>query len=351
MSESFRPRPELKWGDGGGASAVGGGSACGVAAFRDVLPPELLRRLQHDVGKVLASNHVPVANPSSLTFGTYWWDAAASVAAPPRNAIEEAIAAMVHRVLPGVLDVAAMAGAEWWLQDTDSEDEPKEFHTDCDIQVQDDGSSLRRHPCVSSVFYLDAVGGGTLIAGQVKGVEGGLKPPLPRDLAVAFPHPNQLLLFRGNLLHAGSPLYLSQHPVVSCYRSSQFVLHPQEGFPTGVDRRTLLVNWWPTRPAGPADLPAAFCFPTGASSPRDTAGGALREPRAVEFRALQVDQPFAAHMAEWAKQRLPVEVRAWVGDGSDAGYPMPIFLRYTEDEAGAVAAWRGRDWTACEAVL
>eukprot|EP00873_Tetraselmis_striata_P046114 jgi/Tetstr1/466378/TSEL_010907.t1 len=331
MSESFRPRPELKWGDGGGASAVGGGSACGVAAFRDVLPPELLRRLQHDVGKVLASNHVPLANPSSLTFGTYWWDAAASAAAPPRNAIEEAIAAMVHHVLPGVLDVAAMAGAEWWLQDTDSEDEPKEFHTDCDIQVQDDGSSLRRHPCVSSVFYLDAVGGGTLIAGQVKGVEGGLKPPLPRDLAVAFPHPNQLLLFRGNLLHA--------------------VLHPQEGFPTGVDRRTLLVNWWPTRPAGPADLPAAFCFPTGASSPRDTAGGALREPRAVEFRALQVDQPFAAHMAEWAKQRLPVEVSAWVGDGSDAGYPMPIFLRYTEDEAGAVAAWRGRDWTACEAVL
>lgn len=38
-------------------------------------------------------------------------------------------------VLPSVLDVEEMAGAEWWLQDTDCDDKPKDFHTDANLQV------------------------------------------------------------------------------------------------------------------------------------------------------------------------------------------------------------------------
>jgi hypothetical protein len=40
------------------------------------------------------------------------------------------------RVVEGVLDVGRMAGAEWWLQDVDELDPPKQFHTDINIQVR-----------------------------------------------------------------------------------------------------------------------------------------------------------------------------------------------------------------------
>jgi hypothetical protein len=42
---------------------------------------------------------------------------------------------MHQAVLPSVLDVASLEGAEWWLQDTDCEDSPKEYHVDADVQV------------------------------------------------------------------------------------------------------------------------------------------------------------------------------------------------------------------------
>lgn len=62
--------------------------------------------------------------------------------------------------------------------------------------------TLKRHPCVSSVFYLDDVGGGTAVFGQTT-CDGALTPALPSHVAVAFPMPNQLLLFQGDRLHAG----------------------------------------------------------------------------------------------------------------------------------------------------
>jgi len=82
-----------------------------------------------------------------------------------------------------------------------------------------DGTTLKRHPCVSSVFYLDDVGGGTAVFGQTRHwgscgvVDGALTPALPSHVAVAFPKPNQLLLFQGDRLHAGGSLTaLAHHP-------------------------------------------------------------------------------------------------------------------------------------------
>ena len=197
---------------------------------------------------------------------------------------------MRDEVLPAVLAVDAMAGAEWWLQDTDCEDAPKEFHVDADVQVGSvammqqpyyhvtyalvnrwpstavnaficcseewrhhihqcvtptkhrrprdtaeshlqtlkllrlllppplrgeqitDGESTHSLPCMSSVFYLDSVGGPTVACGQTKTPEGELEPRLPRDLAVVFPQENQLMTFRGDLYHAG----MSAHPSARC---------------------------------------------------------------------------------------------------------------------------------------
>ena len=57
---------------------------------------------------------------------------------PNPNPSHVTIRNFLHRwkVLGATLDVARMAGAEWWLQDTDGMDPPKEFHTDVNIQVR-----------------------------------------------------------------------------------------------------------------------------------------------------------------------------------------------------------------------
>jgi len=336
ISGWFHPDPELLW--GGEEAPHKNTTACKVAMFRDVLPPGLLIRVREDVLKVLESDYSPPPNPNSLTFGTFWW----SPHALPCNAIEEAIAWMREAVLPGVLEVGAMAGAEWWLQDTDCDDQPKEFHTDCDVQVADDGSSMRRHPCMSSVFYLDSMGGGTVVAGQAKGPEGDLSPPLPRDMAVAFPHPNQLLVFGGELYHA--------------------VLHPNQEFPHGASRRTLLVNWWPSRPSGPADLPHAFSFArSGREVLPPSTGPPASAPRPVRFLALVMEGPFVEHLAEWAGQRLPAAIPLVAAASSSVPPPgskedgaltiaTPLFLRYSEDgeDAAAATEWRAREWSTVE---
>jgi len=85
---------------------------------------------------VLESGYTPPEDPTTLTFGTYWVPFThGSLATPARNAVEAAVQRMAT-VVEGVLDVRRMAGAEWWLQDVDELDPPKEFHTDVNIQVR-----------------------------------------------------------------------------------------------------------------------------------------------------------------------------------------------------------------------
>jgi hypothetical protein len=75
-------------------------------------------------------------------------------------------------------------------------------------QILADGTSVKRHPSVSSVFYLNDIGGGTVVFGQtrdLRSLHGALAPALPSHVAVAFPTRNQLLVFQGDRLHAGAP--------------------------------------------------------------------------------------------------------------------------------------------------
>lgn len=95
---------------------------------------------------MLESDYTPPEDPTTLTFGTYWVPFThGRLATPARNAVEAAVQRMA-RVVEAVLDVRRMAGAEWWLQDVDELDPPKEFHTDVNIQVlrcTHRGSTLR----------------------------------------------------------------------------------------------------------------------------------------------------------------------------------------------------------------
>ncbi len=103
-----------------------------------------------------------------------------------------------------------MAGVEWWAQEQWGDDEPKELHTDKDVEATPDGAFVSRHPLCSSVLYLGPTpaeaaatagapsGGPTVVFGQAKrGALGALEPPRPRRVALAFPRANHLLLFGG----------------------------------------------------------------------------------------------------------------------------------------------------------
>ncbi|KAK3244891.1 hypothetical protein CYMTET_45518 [Cymbomonas tetramitiformis] len=113
-----------------------GSTSCPVVAFRNVFPPDLLAHLHRDFLRVVDSDYEPPGNPASLTFGTYWFEASSAAnSLSGRNGIERAIDYLRWNVLPSCMEMSSFAGAEWWFQEQDNEDSPKEFHTDCDIQV------------------------------------------------------------------------------------------------------------------------------------------------------------------------------------------------------------------------
>ena len=129
--------------------------------------------------------------------------------------------------------------------------------------------------------------------------------------------------------------YLSRVPP-----SPTAVLHPREAFPPTLSRRTLLVNWWPSRPGGPVDLPAAFFF---SSSNTDTVrqGDALKPseppgpPRLAQFSVCSAAVPFLAHRGEWAAQRIPGGVWDDLESDRNAGLPVldggqdsPLYVCY-----------------------
>lgn len=147
-----------------------------------------------------------------------------------------------------------------------------------------------------------------------------LLPHSPTQLMLAFPSPNQLFLFDGQLFHG--------------------VLRAPPGRELNVetDRLTLPLNWWQMRPYGPLDLPSCFEFNDGPSQPSVSDpsidnvaelqllqnSGPEPEPEAsgtrlaaapTAMRRLQptehcVDVPFITHQAHldsWRAQRVPQE--------------------------------------------
>ena len=113
-------------------------------------------------------------------------------ASSPRNGVERAIASM-RSTLRTILNEREgsddFIGAEWWVQDVASDEPPKVFHTDCDVQTRNlketeegeedvggeesgsgsgsgggggggGGGVVVAHPTVASVLYLSDVGAG-----------------------------------------------------------------------------------------------------------------------------------------------------------------------------------------------
>eukprot|EP00418_Pyrodinium_bahamense_P002454 CAMPEP_0179012402 /NCGR_PEP_ID=MMETSP0796-20121207/1181_1 /TAXON_ID=73915 /ORGANISM="Pyrodinium bahamense, Strain pbaha01" /LENGTH=315 /DNA_ID=CAMNT_0020707851 /DNA_START=21 /DNA_END=968 /DNA_ORIENTATION=+ len=278
-----------------------------VALIPDVLPLRLFLALQETVAAVFESERSSDDLPGSLCC-THWvhLDGKQQRVAHP---IETAVAQL--RELPDLQallattpskSTEAVVGVEWWLQEQADDDEPKELHTDKDVAFGSDGRSSTSYPLVSSVFYLCDVGGPTAVFHQRPSSEhlGTMEPPLPLKVCLAFPQVNQLLLFRGDLLHA------VLHP--PAWRK------PSDAAP----RRTLLINWWAHRPAAARDWQPEL--PLCRSGSEDSHGDGLHagrrrrgSPDAQVPRCPPVAitaGSFLDDAAYWGRQRMPPHVEA-----------------------------------------
>ena len=276
-------------------------TACPAVVLESVLDTRLFEQVRRDFFRVVESEFEPPEKEDSFTSGTYWFSLpVAGQHTTPHNAIEAAaIAISRSQTFRELANVDEIAGVEWWFQEQGAEDAAKDYHTDCDVQItrgtggQDD-VVVERRPHLSSVFYLDDFGGPTVVFGQTEPESGaGLTPRLPTSAVASFPHPNQLLVFRGDLFHG--------------------VLATTQPNPTERSRFTLLLNWWPERPHGPADLPPCFAFgqtvePTNAS---DISDNGMRRRDTVEWVASD-RKSFAqsGHLPAWQAQRLPSELES-----------------------------------------
>ncbi|KAJ9452436.1 hypothetical protein DIPPA_19568 [Diplonema papillatum] len=195
-----------------------------------------LAALLSDFEHIREAKYEPPEQPNSLTYGTYWCPLHKDVRAS--NGVEAYITGVSESVaFKRMTEGRTFAGAEWWWQDTtEGVDSPKEYHTDCDLHLTRDGN-VKVHPSVSSVFYATPAQSPTVVFDQVT-VSGDLSPPVPTKAVLSFPNVGQLLFFEGSLYHG--------------------VLHHPRPDPAHPARVTLLVNWWPERPNGPADLPSVY---------------------------------------------------------------------------------------------
>jgi hypothetical protein len=138
-------------------------------------------------------------------------------------------------VFASLANAPASAGVEWWVRRRDPA-RTMDFHIDKDEQLMRREKRLVT-PSRSTVYYVDSVGGPTLVAAQIATPGGELIPAVPTELAAVECRANQLLAFPGELSHG--------------------VL----GRAVPGLRTTLLMNWWDERPTGVGDTPGNVPLP------------------------------------------------------------------------------------------
>uniref|UniRef100_A0A7S3WAC3 Uncharacterized protein n=1 Tax=Strombidinopsis acuminata TaxID=141414 RepID=A0A7S3WAC3_9SPIT len=301
-----------------------------VAVVQDALAAPLFRAVQEAAEVYLSAE--PPALPEHMSdtlCATHWVPLGDGYS--PGHAIEKMTVLVFELIQQGLAplskeEASRLVGGEWWLQEQGQDDRPKEYHTDQDLRLVEacDGTKTSRssHPMLSSVFYLSHMGGPTAVFSQrqsilseadghrSEGVAHSLDvlyvPPTSPDVTLCFPYENQLLFFRGDLLHG------VMHP-----------LKPPRGEQAtdNAPRITLLVNFWEQRPSAahaphpplPAYAPTpphhdahrpARSFKTGRS-------GALAKavvPTAMEVVRMERRALFLDDAPAWNAQTVPPAV-------------------------------------------
>lgn len=151
------------------------------------LPEALFRRLRRAV----------VALGTRGLRGTYRTTFWFPLHEPPRAVTEEAALA-VARYLPSRRGIA---GAEWWLSRMRTTDVQVDFHRDRDDRLAVAGGP-EVHPTWSTVLFLNRCRGGLLAVTEQDPDEANpARAPLPLDADLVRPHPDRLVVFRGDLTH------------------------------------------------------------------------------------------------------------------------------------------------------
>jgi hypothetical protein len=192
-----------------------------VRAVDDAVDPKLFRAVFKGVRAV---------GRNASYWKTFWFP----LAEEPTNVVERLALAL----LPNVPDSQRIAGIEWWLGRMRTTDVPLDFHHDRDLALFEQTGALA-HPAWSSVYYLNAVRGGSLfVTDQAlvrRGEELVLSPASPGAFATTRPAPNRFVLFPGRFLHG----VLDANDAV-----------PHGRLPRAPDtlRWSIVLNWWTHRP-------------------------------------------------------------------------------------------------------
>ena len=192
-----------------------------VEVIDEALPPSLFHRLRRSV---LALGTERIRRTYQTTF---WFPLDGSPASIPELAVE---------ALKARFRARGARGVEWWLSRMWTHDVRVDFHRDRDERLALSGGP-DRHPRVSSVLFLNQVGGGALaVTAQRPDPRNLALVPLPLEADLVGPRPNRLTLFDGRLTHG--------------------VLDARNRVPTSRLRRrgqlrlTLIMNGWARRPQG-----------------------------------------------------------------------------------------------------
>ncbi|DBA84827.1 hypothetical protein WJX77_001720 [Trebouxia sp. C0004] len=195
--------------------------------IRDAVSEELFRQLRSGLSAAASfwTDHL-YFEPETPFFSYFY-----QLDSNPGTVIDAAIQEL-HSLLLGSACGPCMTGvtsAEWWAHCREP-DEPHQLHFDLREAALRQGLQhyQLQHPLVSSVLFLTESGGPTFVLDQDP--QG---PLAPRGWLVQ-PYANQLLAFKGNLLHGVIP---GRPNDSTADRSSQQQL-------SGGKRITLIVAWW-----------------------------------------------------------------------------------------------------------
>jgi hypothetical protein len=192
-----------------------------LAFVDDAVAAELFERVDRAVRAV---------GGDATYWKTFWYPLGA-----PARCLPEELARALRRQLPAS---DRIVGVEWWLGRMRTTDVALDFHHDRDLALYEETGRIA-HPRWSSVFFLNAVRGGSLFVTDQRLLHRGddyrLHPAEATQAGSVRPAPNRFARFPGCCLHG--------------------VLDANDQVPTGklpgppdAPRLTVVVNWWTRKP-------------------------------------------------------------------------------------------------------
>jgi hypothetical protein len=192
-----------------------------LATIDDAVEDDLFRRVDRAVRAV---------GEDATYWKTFWFP----LGAEPR-CLPELLAGELRRHVP---EATRIAGVEWWLGRMRTTDVALDFHHDRDLTLYEKTGRIA-HPRWSSVYFLNAVRGGSLFVTDQRLLHRGddyrLHPPEATQASSVRPAANRFARFPGHCFHG--------------------VLDANDRVPTGklpgppdTERWTVVLNWWTRKP-------------------------------------------------------------------------------------------------------